>query len=371
MHRVLKPTGTLWLQCDTHANSYMRLLLDAVFGRNLFVNELVRRRAPAKGDAKTRLANNHDTILIYEKQRGRRKWRPSYEPYDLKRLQRTYTKDELKRLPEADRKTLKDYKHWDGARRYGLDNLTSPQKNRPNLTYEFLGFMRVWRWTRDRMEAAHAKGLVVQERPGTVPRRKKYLDEQPGRLRDDCWMDVPDTDRNEEGWTTRKSLDLYSRIVECATDIGDVVLDPFCGCATTCVAAEKLHRDWVGIDIDPVAEDVTNIRLHSETRMTGKPRVRKTLRRRDIEIIPDTKLRQALWARQGRQCANPYCDSMNLRSVDLALDHRIPKVRGGDNDALNRIGLCGNCNSRKGRKAWGQFLDEERSRQPHFTRGQT
>ncbi len=99
--------------------------------------------------------------------------------------------------------------------------------------------------------------------------------------------------------------------------------------------------------------------------------VRKTLRRTDIPNIPDAKLRQALWARQGRQCANPYCDAENLRAVDLALDHRIPKVRGGDNDALNRIGLCGNCNGRKGQKAWGLFLDEERAKLPHDTRGRT
>ena len=227
MHRVLKPTGTLWLQCDTHAKSYMRLVLDAVFGRNLFVNELVRRRAPAKSDARTRLANNHDTILIYEKRKGQRKWRPSYEPYDLQRLQRDYTKDEMKRLSEDDQKTLKNYKYVEGPRRYRLDNLTSPQKNRPNLTYEFLGVTRVWRWTRERMEKAHKDGLVVQVKPGAVPQFKRYLDQQRGRLRDDCWMDVPDTDRNEEGWTTRKSLHLYTRIVECATDIGDVVLDPF------------------------------------------------------------------------------------------------------------------------------------------------
>ena len=99
--------------------------------------------------------------------------------------------------------------------------------------------------------------------------------------------------------------------------------------------------------------------------------VRKSVRRTDIPNVPDAKLRQALWARQGRQCANPYCDAESLRAVDLALDHRIPKVRGGDNDALNRIGLCGNCNGRKGQKAWGLFLDEERAKLPHETRGRT
>ena len=80
---------------------------------------------------------------------------------------------------------------------------------------------------------------------------------------------------------------------------------------------------------------------------------------------PDDKLRDALWSRQGRRCANPYCDSENLRKADLQLDHRIPRIRGEDAGVLNRIGLCANCNARKGAKAWVRFLDEERAKLPH------
>lgn len=88
-------------------------------------------------------------------------------------------------------------------------------------------------------------------------------------------------------------------------------------------------------------------------------------RPQDVERVPDDKLRDALWNRQGRQFANPYCDTENLRKVDLQLDHRIPKVRGGEDGVMNRIGLCGNCNARKGRKAWGLLLDEGRAKQLH------
>ena len=259
-----------------------------------------------------------------------------------------------------------------GGRRYTLDNLVHPEGNRPNLTYEFLGITRVWRWTKERMEAAHAEGRVIQSAPGNVPRFKRYLDEQPGRKRDDLWSDVEGVESSNVEWATRKPVALYRRLIECATDEGDTVCDPFAGCATTCVAAEQLRREWIGIDIDPVAESVTLERLEDETGLNMQVQpvsVRKTIKRTDIPNIPDAKLRQALWARQGRQCANPYCDAESLRAVDLALDHRIPKVRGGDNDALNRIGLCGNCNSRKGAMAWGLFLDEERAQQPHPTRG--
>ena len=352
MRRILKPKGVLFLQCDTEANVYLRLLLDAVFGRSLFINEITRRRAMSKGLASKRLPMNSDTIFAYGKSREW-KWNPSYDPYDLHNL---------------DEKTLQQYDKIDGGRLYQLTSITNPNRDRPNLTYEFLGVTRVWRWTRERMEAAYAAGRIVQTAPGRVPREKRYLDEQPGAPRDDIWLDVVQPESSDAEWSTRKPISLYRRLIECATDEGEVVCDPFAGCATTCVAAEQLQRQWVGIDIDPVAERVTLERLTDETglNMVETPvTVRRSLRRSDVPRIQDGKLRQTLWARQGRRCANPYCDSESVRSVDLELDHRIPQVRGGDDDVFNRIALCSNCNRRKGRKAWGQFLDEERAKQPH------
>ena len=250
--------------------------------------------------------------------------------------------------------------------------MTNPNRDRPNLTYEFLGVHRVWRWTRERMEAAYAEGRVVQSAPGNVPRFKRYLDEQPGKPRDDVWSDIGQAETTNVEWSTRKPAALYRRLIECATDAGDTVCDPFAGCATTCVAAEQLQRGWIGIDIDPVAEQVTLERLQDETglNMTEQPvSVRKSLRRTDIPRIADDKLRQQLWNWQGRRCANPYCDSESLRAADLELDHRIPHSRGGEDDPRNRIGLCANCNRRKGAKAWGLFLDQERASQPHPTVG--
>ena len=373
MHRVLKPTGVLFMQCNWEADSYLRLLLDAVFGRGKFINEISWKSHPSKGLARRRLARNHGTIFAYGKT-TKWKWNPSYEPYDLDVLQRDYDEDELAELSAADRKTIEQYDQWDGPRRYTLDNLANPNPDRPNLTYEFRGVTRVWRWTKERMEAADAAGIIVQKTPRSVPRFKRYLDEQPGRPRDDVWTDVVMPESSDSEWTTRKPIALYQRLIACATDEGDIVLDPFCGCGTTAAAAEYMEprRQWVGIDIDPVAEDETDKRLHEAAGLEASiapVTVRKTLKRTDIPNIPDAKLRQALWARQGRQCANPYCDSEKLRAADLELDHRIPRSRGGDDDALNRIGLCGNCNRRKGRKAWGLFLDDERAQQPHETRG--
>ena len=138
MHRVLKPTGVLFLQCNWEADSYLRLLLDAVFRRDKFVNGIVWKSHPSKGLASRRLPRNHGTIFAYGKSR-KWKWNPSHEPYDLANL---------------DEKTLKQYRYMDGGRRYRRSDLQNPNKDRPNLTYEFLGVTRVWRWTRERMEAA-------------------------------------------------------------------------------------------------------------------------------------------------------------------------------------------------------------------------
>ena len=369
MRRILKPTGVLFMQCDTEANAYLRLLLDAVFGRRNFINEITRRRAEAKGLSTRRLPNNSDTLLAYGKS-AKYKWNPPYEPYDIAMLNAANLDDA--HLDEETRKTLQQYDKRDNdGRRYSLTDLVNPNRDRPNLTYEFLGVTRVWRWTRERMETAYAEGRIVQTRPGNVPRFKRYLDEQPGKPRDDIWDDVVQVEPSELDWDTRKPLSLYQRLVECGTDEGDTVLDPFAGCATSCVAAESRGRNWVGIDIDPVAEEATYVRLREATglNMLEQPvTVRKSPPRRDdIELISNDRLRDALWNSQGRRCANPYCDSENLRKVDLQLDHRIPKVRGGEDGVTNRIGLCGNCNARKGRKAWGLFLDEERAKQPHDT----
>lgn len=370
MHRVLKPTGVLFMQCDTAANAYLRLLLDAVFGRNKFINEITRRRAMAKGDPTRRLANNSDTVLAYGKTKGY-KWNPQFKPYDMDVLNAASLDDP--NLDEDTRKTLEQYKHFDGTRRYTLDNLLSPDPDRPNLTYEFLGVTRVWRWERERMEAAYAEGIVVQTKPGNVPRYKRYLDEQPGRKHDDIWDDVWQLEESELEWGTRKPLALYKRLVDCGSDEGDVVLDPFCGCATSCVAAEVEGRQWVGIDIDPAADEATKVRLQEATglNMLEQPvTVRQSLSRTDVPSVSDAKLKDALWNRQARKCANTYCTAKNLRKVDMQLDHRIPKIRGGEDGVLNRILLCGNCNARKGRKAWGLFLDEERAKQPHDTGSQ-
>jgi site-specific DNA-methyltransferase (adenine-specific) len=202
LHRVLKDTGSFYYHCDWHASHYVKVMLDQIFGENQFRSEIIWRRTLAKSLAFKGFPNNHDAILYYTK--GRKfTWNRQFIPYDPANL---------------DEKTEKTYRHRDpDGRRYRLDNLTNPNKDRPNLTYEFLGVTRVWRWTKDRMQKAYDKHRVVQTKPGRVPQYKRYLDEQKGRPIDDVWEDIPPINSQAAerlGYPTQKPLALLDRIVK-------------------------------------------------------------------------------------------------------------------------------------------------------------
>ena len=363
MKRVLKPTGTIYLHCDPTASHYLKLLMDALFGRKNFRNEIVwQRTITRKGNLTKGLARDADIILRYSKT-NRFRWNSEAVtiPYDLDNL---------------DEKTRKKYSNIDSSGRlYQLTAINAPKQDpKSKCTYEVMGVTRTWRWTKERMNQEIANGRVVQTRPGNVPRQIRYLDEQKGKTLNCIWTDIPAINSQAQertGWDTQKPLALYNRIIQASSNEGDMVLDPFAGCATTCVAAELLERRWIGIDIDPVAETVTANRLNSEIGVWQEDdkeyfSVKKyPPKRTDIVPISKEKMRLLLWKNQGRRCANPYCSTDEIRKEDVHLDHVIPKSRGGADDIENRLALCGNCNMRKGKKAWGAFLDEERAKQPH------
>ena len=254
MRRVLRGSGSIYLHCDPTASHYLKLLMDAVFGTDNFRNEIIWKRTLAKALTTRRLPSNHDVIFRYQST-SESTWNADamYTPYDPQNL---------------DAKTASKYRHQDSnGRLYQLTSLLNPNKNRPNLTYEFLGVNRVWRWTRARMQAAYDVGLVIQPRPGGVPRLKRYLDEQKGRPLGDVWTDIPPINSQAKeriGYPTQKPLALLDRIIEASSNPGDMVLDPFCGCATACIAAERRGREWMGIDISPKAADLVVDRMQQE-----------------------------------------------------------------------------------------------------------
>ncbi len=246
LHRVLKPTGSLYLHCDPIASHYLKVIMDSVFGAGCFVNEIIWQRTNAKGLAFTRFATNHDVILRYAKS-DKWTWNPQYTPHDPEYVKKFYRFVE----PET-------------GREYGLADLTNPNRDRPNLTYEFLGVTRVWRWTQERMQDAYEKGLIVQTRPGGVPRLKRYLDEQEGNPVGDIWTDILPVQaqaRERLDYPTQKPVALLERIIAASSNPGDIVLDPFCGCGTAIAAAQRLGRQWVGIDITHLSISLQKYRL--------------------------------------------------------------------------------------------------------------
>ena len=246
LHRVLKPTGSLYLHCDPNASHYLKILLDAIFDVKNFKNEIIWKRSHPKGHAFTRFATTHDTIFYYAKDMGRSIWNAVYMPHDEARAAEQYS--------------LVDEK----GRRYQLTSLLNPNPDRPNLTYEFKGVTKVWRWTRERMEEEDRKGRIVVPRGGEgIPRYKRYLDEQEGVPVGDFWADIEIAAGAERlGYPTQKPLALLERIVSASSNVGDCVLDPFCGCGTTVHAAQKLNRNWIGIDITHLAIALIERRLN-------------------------------------------------------------------------------------------------------------
>jgi site-specific DNA-methyltransferase (adenine-specific) len=242
MHRVLKATGTLYLHCDPTASHYLKILLDAIFGPASFRNEIIWKRSNPKSHVSANFPACTDTILRYARG-GKPVYRQPYEAHD----------------PDY---VASAYRHRDGGGVYRLLPLLNPNDDRPNLTYEFLGVTRVWRWTRERMEQAWRDGLVAQSKPGAVPQYKKYLSASKGRTVTNCWTDIPQAAGGEAlGWPTQKPLALLERIIAASSNEGDTVLDPFCGSGTALHAAQKLGRHWIGIDMAPLAAGLAQRRL--------------------------------------------------------------------------------------------------------------
>jgi DNA modification methylase len=249
LHRVLKPTGSLYLHCDPTASHYLKLLLDAVFDARNFRNEIVWKRTSAHSDSRQgsrQFGRVSDTILFYARSDANA-WNQQYVPYDPSYVDRDY------RRVDPD------------GRRYRISDLSGPGgEAKGNPRYEFLGVTGWWRYSKEKMQQLYEQGRIVQTRPGAVPQYKRYLDEMPGVPVQNIWTDIPlINNRSKEmlGYPTQKPLALLERIVLASSDPGDVVLDPFCGCGTAIDASQELGRRWIGIDITHLSIGLIKHRL--------------------------------------------------------------------------------------------------------------
>ena len=243
LHRVLKPTGSLYLHCDPTASHYLKIVLDAIFGPLTFKNEVIWKRTSAHNDA-NRFGKIHDVILFYSKSDSPT-WINIYQPYDDEYIKKYYR-----------------YQDEDG-RRWMSDNLSAAGLSGGGYEYEWNGIVRVWRCPIETMQRLHNNGRLYYTKNG-IARRKRYLDESKGQLTNDLWTDIEalrSWHRERLGYPTQKPEALLERIIRASSNEGDVVLDPFCGCGTAIAAAHKLGRGWIGIDITHLSIALQKYRL--------------------------------------------------------------------------------------------------------------
>jgi len=251
LRRVLKPTGSIYLHCDPTASHYLKLLMDAIFGAEFFVNEIVWKRSDAHNDARQgakHMGRVHDVILCYSKS-AERKFAALYTPLPQSTVDNWYRNVE----PGT-------------GRRFNKADVTGPGgAAKGNAHYEWKGVTRYWRYTRENMEALDAAGRLVYSKSG-MPYEKRYLDESKGVPVQDWWGDIAMLrglrGKGERlGYPTQKPEALLERIIETSCDEGDVVLDPFCGCGTAVAVAQRLGRRWMGIDVTYLAVALIRRRL--------------------------------------------------------------------------------------------------------------
>ena len=298
MHRILKNTGSIYLHCDPTMSHSLKLMMDAIFGRGNFRNEIVWRIGWISGYKTKKIGwiRNHETLLYYLRtDLAIEQFNKEYIPYPA------------------------DYRRRDGKRPTG-------------------------------------KGIPIEDTWNCSA----------GDVLDSIM--IKSFSQEKTGYPTQKPLALLHRIIKASSNKGDMVFDPFCGCATTLVAAEKLQRQWAGIDISDKAVDLIKVRLRDEVQvgaLLGKLHVRTDIpKRTDLgKLLPVSTHKQDLYGEQGGYCAG--CDH-HYQMKDLEIDHIIPKADGGTDHVGNLQLLCGNCNKVKGKRTMEELLTalSQRGRMP-------
>ena len=336
MRRLLKPTGSVYLHCDPTASHYLKLVMDAVWGVVHFRNEIVWRRTTAHSDSK-RYGANIDIILFYT--RGEKwTWNPQYQPYDEKYKNRFRKKD-----PDG--------------RAWSDDNLTAKGLSGGGYEYEYKGATSLWRVPFKTMQRLDAEDRLHFTRTGGI-RLKRYLDEMKGRPIQALWDDIDainSQSRERLDYPTQKPLVLLDRIVKASSNPGDMVLDPFCGCATACVAADRLNRQWIGIDLSPLAARLVRNRIQTEGPLYYDLIHRTDIpRRTDVGRVPPYRTQKhTLFGLQEGVC-NGCRIVFPFRN--FTVDHVVPRSRGGTDHVDNLQLLCAACNSLKGNRSQAELI---------------
>jgi site-specific DNA-methyltransferase (adenine-specific) len=279
LHRVLKPTGSLYLHCDPTASHYLKIILDTVFGPEQFLSEVIWKRSSAHNSAR-RYGPVHDSILFYAKTHSY-VWNPIYQPIPQETIDAWYNNIEAdtgRRYNRADLTGAGVRTGESGAPWRGIDPSI---KGRHWAIPRFVGDLVKGKDTLEALDALDAAGRMHwPKREGGMPMLKRYLEESTGVAAQDVITDInPLNNVNAErlGYPTQKPLELLERIIQASSNPGDVVLDPFCGCGTTIAAAQKLGRTWIGIDITHLSIALQKYRLQEmfpgiQFKVVGEPK---------------------------------------------------------------------------------------------------
>ena len=330
IRRILKETGSLYLHCDHTAGHYLKVLLDAIFGDRQFRNELIWGYSGRGGKAVAKqYPRNHDLLLLYGPERGRthnKVYVDHHYPYPE-------TREEARELRKE--KKIPSYIQFDEQ---GAPFKTSPRGN----------------YTDASIARLEAEGRIHRNSKGNI-RIKYLLDVRNGQITEsklagDVWGDIQDMMHvpmeERTGFPTQKPLKLLERIILASSNEDDMILDPFCGCATALVAAEKHHRQWAGIDLSTRAVDLVQSRLRKELKMFYDVTHRTDIpRRTDLGRLPSYRThKHTLFGMQEGLCAG--C-GISFPFRNLTIEHIVPVSRGGTDHINNLQLLCGACNSMK------------------------
>ena len=334
MKRLLKPNGSIYLHCDPTASHYLKLLMDSIFSKKNYRNEITWQRCASHNNTTKNYGKVTDRILYYSKEHPT--WNVVYTPL-------------------SDDFVSKYYKYKDEKGFFSLTHPLSSRGSNNGYHYTFRGRTKKWSLPIEKLQKLDNDGKIYWAKNGGLAYKKNYLHDIQGKKLHNTWTDIKINSMEKKertGYPTQKPLELLSRIIRSSSNEGDTVLDPFCGCATACIASEKLNRNWVGIDISPKAAELVVSRMKNELGLFYDGIHRKDIpKRTDLGKVPRYNCRdnkERLYGIQGGFCHG--CKEHFL-SRNLTVDHIIPKSKGGTDHFGNLQLLCGHCNSTKGNRS--------------------
>ena len=391
MKRVLKDTGSIYLHLDDTASAWIKCLMDAIFGKDNFRNEVIWKRTSGRSDAK-RFGRVHDTILFYSKS-SIFSWNTQWMLHNEEYIKSTYRNCDERGHFRASNLTAPAHGRTEGEYFSSWKEVVPSPGRMWNLPMK--GGMADWiesnlilNWKSmtgviERLDLLDSVGLIIWPlKVGGIPSLKLYLDATRGIAVGDIFTDIGrlgGQSKEKTGYPTQKPLALYERIIKASSNKGDLVLDPFCGCATTPIAAERLGRQWLGMDLWDGAYDVIMERMSQNNLLVPGATPHQLIQQESVTYINDVNQMasvNAVWASPpinkrkerisvvepgpvhsradmktllldefGIKCQG--CDRTFDSPEYLELDHKTPRSDGGVNHISNRMLLCSPCNRRK------------------------